>query len=238
MNTLTKTIAALGDSIMKGVLYNPEARSLRERYVVSDSPIPLRCSRYLGVEVLNFGRFGSTVVQGAEQVQRHIQDISNSKYTLLEFGGNDSDYDWGAIARTPDKRHYPRTPLEIYKDTYSYIIKQVREAGSEPVLLSLPPLDADRYFRFFTATMSPEETGNILKWLGGNTSTISMGHELFNLETMKLAHAEGVNIIDITGIFLAEHEMGRLFCDDGIHPNEQGQALIADTIVRHFSAAA
>lgn len=236
MQTESNKITILGDSIMKGVFYNPCSSSLRDRYILSSDPIPTRCSRSLGIECVNLGRFGSTIVQGVEQLNRNSVTISNSKYTLLEFGGNDSDYDWQAIAHLPQQQHSPHTPLQIYKDTYRYAIRKIREAGSEPVILTLPPLDAERYFQFFTMNMTLEEKGNILKWLGGSISTISMGHELFNIETIKLAYSEGVSVIDITSAFLSIRNMSVFFCQDGIHPNESGQALIAEKIIEAFSA--
>ena len=93
-------------------------------------------------------------------------------------------------------------------------------------------MDAERYFRFFTTGMSDEQKGNILRWLSGSTNTIMSGHELYNVATWKVAQRTGTQWIDITSDLLLGHQYRRYLCDDGIHPNELGQARIADMILQ------
>lgn len=66
----------------------------------------------------------------------------------IEVGGNDSDFDWERIADQPDFDHQPKTPLHSYIETLQGIVASVRGLDVKPVLINLPPIDADRYFEF------------------------------------------------------------------------------------------
>lgn len=223
-------LAALGDSIIRGVIL--KAEGLRERYTLSDKNIVDRCGEGLDSEVVNLGKMGCTIEAGERILDKSMSRLEGAKYVLLEYGGNDSDYDWRAIAQSPKEAHLPRTPLHTYESAYERVIHKVRQAGCTPLVLSLPPMDAERYFQFFTTGMSDEQKRNILGWLSGSTNTIMSGHELYNVATWKVAQRTGAQWIDITSDLLIGHQYRRYLCDDGIHPNEQGQARIADMILQ------
>ena len=222
-------LAALGDSIIRGVVLKTEG--VRERYILSNKNIVDRCAERLNNEVVNLGKMGCTIEAGERILDRSLARLQGAKYALLEYGGNDSDYDWQAIAQSPDSLHVPRTPMEVFVSTYERVVKKVREAGCVPIILSLPPMDAERYFRFFTTGMNDEQKANILGWLNGSTNTIMSGHELYNVATWKVAQRTEAQWVDITSDLLVGHRYRNYLCDDGIHPNEQGQARIAELIV-------
>lgn len=183
-------------------------------------------------DVINLGKMGCTIEAGERILDKSIGHLEGAKYVLLEYGGNDSDYDWRAIAQSPGEEHQSRTPLRDYESAYERVVEKVRQAGCVPVVLSLPPMDAERYFRFFTAGMSDVHKDNILRWLDGSTNTIMSGHELYNMATWKVAQRTGAKWIDITSELLLGHQYRRYLCDDGIHPNELGQARIAEMILQ------
>ena len=103
--------------------------------------------------------------------------------------------------------------------------------GAIPLVLSLPPMDAERYFAFFSQKWEEGFRANVMRWLGGSTNTIMSGHELYNLATMRVAQRTGVQWIDVTSELLKEHNFRAYLCDDGIHPNEQGQRKMAEVIL-------
>ena len=41
----------------------------------------------------------------------------------------------------------------------------------------------------------------------------------------------GVPVIDISSVFLEQRHLDDFYCQDGMHPNEAGHALIAETIM-------
>ena len=150
---------------------------------------------------------------------------------LLEYGGNDSDYNWQEIAEAPEKEHFPRTRLEVFEQVYERVINKIKEMGAIPLVLSLPPMDAERYFAFFSQKWEDGFRANVMRWLGGSTNTIMSGHELYNLATMRIAQRTGAQWIDVTSELLKEHNFRAYLCDDGIHPNEQGQRKMAEVIL-------
>ncbi len=231
-------LAGFGDSIMKGVMLRNAAKEGRPEYELSKRSIIDRCGEQLGMPVSNFARFGCTAPMGEKLVERYGERLSEGETVLIGYGGNDSDYDWESIADHPEDTHQPRTRMEDFVAAYHRIINRIRSAGAIPVMLSMPPMDADRYFRFFTRNLSDWHKNNILSWLGGNTAPIVSGHELYNLALYNIAQQEQVRILDITSGFLSERVYDSYLCDDGIHPNEAGQARMSSFIVSQLRPVA
>ena len=226
-----KKAIAFGDSVLKGVIID-SARTIANnvRYMFLDSNFTSQAGSRLGVDIDNYGKFGSTISIGTGIVDRHIKQVGDYDYTFLEYGGNDSDFDWSAIAADPQAHHDPRTPLKLFSEIYTCIVEKVRKSGSKPVMLSLTPLDPEMYFSHFTRNMNSEQKDNIIKWLGGTTESITSWHEMYNLEVFKLSSRLGVPLLDITTPFLSQKDFREYYCADGIHPNARGHHLIADAI--------
>lgn len=223
-------LVALGDSIIKGVLVQSEGE--RSRYSLADKSIVECCAEKLGGESLNLGKMGCTIEAGERILNRYLDKMSGAQYVLLEYGGNDSDYNWQEIAEAPEKEHFPRTRLEVFEQVYERVINKIKEMGAIPLVLSLPPMDAERYFAFFSQKWEDGFRANVMRWLGGSTNTIMSGHELYNLATMRIAQRTGVQWIDVTSGLLKGHNFRAYLCDDGIHPNERGQRVIAEAVLQ------
>jgi len=223
-------LVALGDSIIKGVLVRSEGE--RSRYSLADKSIVECCAEKLGGESLNLGKMGCTIEAGERILDRYLDKMSGAQYVLLEYGGNDSDYNWQEIAESPEKEHFPRTRLEVFEEVYERVICKIKEMGAIPLVLSLPPMDAERYFAFFSQKWEDGFRANVMRWLGGSTNTIMSGHELYNLATMRIAQRTGAQWIDVTSGLLKEHNFRAYLCDDGIHPNERGQRMIAEAVLQ------
>lgn len=223
-------LVALGDSIIKGVLVQSEGE--RSRYSLAEKSIVECCAERLGGESLNLGKMGCTIEAGERILNRCLDKMSGAQYVLLEYGGNDSDYNWQEIAEAPDKEHFPRTRLEVFEQVYERVINKIKEMGAIPLVLSLPPMDAERYFAFFSQKWEEGFRANVMRWLGGSTNTIMSGHELYNLATMRVAQRTGAQWIDVTSELLKDHNFRAYLCDDGIHPNERGQRMIAEAVLQ------
>ena len=223
-------LVALGDSIIKGVLVRSEGE--RSRYSLADKSIVECCAEKLGGESLNLGKMGCTIEAGERILDRYLDKMSGAQYVLLEYGGNDSDYNWQEIAESPEKEHFPRTRLEVFEEVYERVICKIKEMGAIPLVLSLPPMDAERYFAFFSQKWEDGFRANVMRWLGGSTNTIMSGHELYNLATMRIAQRAGAQWIDVTSGLLKGHNFRAYLCDDGIHPNERGQRMIAEAVLQ------
>ena len=220
------TITAFGDSVLKGVVYEDE------HYRVSDASFQKICEESLGVVIENKAKFGVTVSKGEAIFQRNLDAIKESSgdYVILEFGGNDCDFNWKEVAEDPDKGHLPMSTISDFIRTYTTIINEIKELGKIPVLLSLPPIDSSRYFKHISKGINGD---NIMKWMRYDRQYITNWHERYNIEIFKLAIANAVPIIDITSVFLERKNYSDYLCADGIHPNEKGHKLIAKAIREH-----
>jgi acyl-CoA thioesterase-1 len=226
---MSDSICIFGDSIMKGVIFD----SIRGRYIyLKNSFLNILGRRNSSVRVDNFAKFGCTITAGKKIIEKHSDKLPGYRFTALEFGGNDCDFDWKSVPECPDGIHLPKTPLDEFESLYSKIIDDVSNSGSKPVLFSLPPLSAERYFAWISKGLN---AGNILRWLG-DVGHIYRWHEMYNNTVVKIAEAKNVLLIDIREAFLKARDYLSLLCEDGIHPNEAGHALISDVVMNALPA--
>ncbi len=224
-------IIALGDSIIKGVVLNIESNG-KLHYALSDRNIVDQVANKTNHEAINLGKMGCTIEAGEKILDRHLGDIENAQYALLCYGGNDSDYNWRAIAQSPRGEHQPKTPISVFEKTYARIIDKVRQAGLTPIVMSMPAMDAERYYQFFTSVFSDEEKRNVSRWLKNGTDAIWAGHELYNDAIKRVATATDAMLVDVSKAF---SQPDKYLCIDGIHVNAMGQTKIAAVITKAMS---
>ena len=134
-----KKIVALGDSITKGILFANEGEK-KFNYTLCDNPFIRQVANQLDAEEINLGKMGCTIVVGEQILDRNMAKIVGAEYAVVCFGGNDSDYNWKAIADDPKQEHLPKTSLNLFEKNYTRIINKVREKGHNPIIISLPPI--------------------------------------------------------------------------------------------------
>ena len=223
---MNQNLCILGDSIAKGVVL--DAR--RNRYTIAKENLGAQITRMFGHCVTNLSKFGCTVTDGLARFERQKDALQDCKTVLMNFGGNDSDFLWQEISAAPDALHKPKTPIDVFAQTYLKLIERVRKSGFTPVLLNLPPVDHVRYFAWISRELNAD---NILKWLGGTSEFIYRWHEQYNVAVHKLAQTANVKLIDIRSAFLECRDYGEYFSDDGIHPNEKGYFMISEIVLSH-----
>lgn len=220
-----KKLIIYGDSILRGITYSDEM----QRHKLCSGHKMESLSK-LGYEVINRSRMGATVVRGLQILESTIEECDADSVVLLEYGGNDCDYDWEPIATDPDATHLPHTPADRFIDLYADAIKRLREKGARVVLATLVPPDADRYMKWITKDRSYD---NILRWLG-DTSMLYRFHEYYNRLVEDLSRQFACPLIDLRSQFLLSHSYKHLISNDGMHPTEQGHDLIESTIYRYL----
>lgn len=216
-----------GDSISKGVVFNEEKGKytmLKENYVSI-------IGQKINGSITNLSKFGATITKGVEKLKGcFFQDKAD--IVLLEYGGNDCDFKWDEIAADPDSEHLPNTDFNSFENTMKDTISLIKEGGAVPVLMTLPPLNADSYFKWVSKN-DPQNASNILKWLGSVTK-IYWWQERYNSLIIKIAEETTTKWIDIRGAFLQYADFSKFLCIDGIHPNEEGHILMAQKILDYI----
>jgi lysophospholipase L1-like esterase len=216
-----------GDSIMRGILYDDSSGDYvpMSRNKVLEN---LSCSQ---IHIYNSSCFGYTSIKGLHLLQRAISRGMVTDGVLLEFGGNDCDYRWREIAADPDKEHHPRTSLEDFESTLRMMISLLERERIMPVLMTLPPIDPDRYVEYLCRLGLDRSA--ICYWLVNNDRMYHV-QEAYSDRIKKIALDTGTRLIDIRNGFLKVHDYGALLCKDGIHPNEEGHLLIWNTLHEHL----
>jgi lysophospholipase L1-like esterase len=222
-NTEIRSIMVLGDSISKGVVYSDE----KKRYVFYKEGFINGVSSLLKVPVHNLSKFGSTVKSGMSLLAEKFSALEPD-IVLIEYGGNDCDFDWDDVAKRPEADHQPRATLEAYEKSLIKTVSYVKEMGKTPVLMNLPPLNDAAYFDWFTQG-SAEKGERILKWLR-DKNRIYWWQEQYSCSTEDTARRTDTRLINIRSAFLRAEDYRRFLCKDGIHPNEKGQLLIKEVL--------
>lgn len=217
-----------GDSISRGVIFD----EVKNKYVVlADNYVSLLQNKLNGV-VCNTARFGNTLIKGIGKLKNDIVKDSPD-IVLIEYGGNDCDYNWDEIADHPEAVHEPKTDFKQFEKQLTETVEFLKLNKIIPVLMTLPPLNADRYLKWVSKN-NPLAEVNILKWLGSVTR-IYWWQERYSSTIIKVAQETKTRWIDIRGAFLQYPDFNEFLCLDGIHPNQEGHRIIADKIIDFIS---
>lgn len=218
-----------GDSISKGIVYDEE----RKKYVTLDQSFANIIKQKLKGVLYNAGKFGSTIIRGEKKLEHELIK-SSPDIALIEFGGNDCDFKWEEICENPNAHHEPNTDLGVFEATLISIIDTFKKIDIVPVLMTLPPLDPERYFKWITKN-NPINASTILSFLG-SVNELYLWHEKYNLAIMDVVEKTKTICIDVRSAFLKEENYSEFICIDGIHPNEKGHQLIASTIIEYVNS--
>ncbi|MCL2408662.1 MAG: SGNH/GDSL hydrolase family protein [Oscillospiraceae bacterium] len=255
--SIKKRVEIFGDSILKGIQINPK----NMRYHVDNNiDIELIEKRHL-LSIINFSKFGCTVTKGLALLEKRLKGNKPScDAILMDFGGNDCDFNWKEISECPDDEHLPHTPLNVFVDTYHKIIALLSENGIRPIMTTLPPLDANKFFNWYCNGLNKP---NVLKWLGNidlivrwqgscskavekitgganapeNIDVIYRWQESYSKAIEKIAAGTNTLLVDLRGAFLRHSSPEHLLCEDGTHPNTEGQKIITQTFLEFIENA-
>lgn len=219
---MINSVCIFGDSVAKGVVFD----AVKNKYRLLRESFANIVERQQNISILNFARFGCTISMGSEILKRHESELNRFDYTILEFGGNDCDYNWAAISEDPFREHICNTPIPLFREKYMELIERVRKNGGRPLLLNLPPIDPKRYFKWASRGLDKK---NILTFLG-EVDAIFKWQEMYSAVVEELAAKEKIPMIDIRSGFMSKKNFSNYLCADGIHPNEKGHLLISRAI--------
>ena len=212
-------VCIYGDSLMKGTV---PAGGARYRFTIGEY-LDRLLARF-PLHVVNRAKFGAPVTKGAALLQQDLSREIKGRYTLLEYGGNDCNFDWAAVSAEPDGEHQPKTPLDVFLSTLESMVDTLLKVGSQPVLMTLPPIDAEKYLNCICEDERCVKE-RILHWLG-DTSMIYRYHEMYSGAIEKLAMRRNLPLVDVRTRFLDKHNYRELISEDGIHPSEKGYSIL------------
>lgn len=217
MKRLTE-ILVLGDSILKGIQVDTETG----KYITRNEIGVPALERDFGLTVRNESHFGATVEKGQRLLTRLLSREEPGDAVVMDFGGNDCDYQWAQIAADPAGEHLPAVPLAEFVERYRLMVRQVRQRGLVPILTTLPPLEPQRFFDWWCRGLDGQA---VRRWMG-SICNIYAHQEQYSRAVERLAREESTELVDVRGAFLDHGHLDTLLCPDGTHPNSAGQALI------------
>lgn len=226
-----KKVALFGDSILKGVVLDDN-----NRYCFSKALDWERVENAFGVSIINKSRFGCEITKGQRIVNDFLLAGSDVDVAVLEYGGNDSDFTWGDVAASPFAVHRSRTGLVDFQQKLRTVVWQLQSKGIRVIMMSLPPLDAERYLDWISRG-DEQRKDSIMSFLG-DVSRIYRYQEIYSNAVTKIALENGCEFVDVRQEFLQSDSFRDLMCADGIHPNEKGQKVIIDAFLARYGDTA
>lgn len=226
-----KKVALFGDSILKGVVLDDN-----NRYCFSKALDWEHVENAFGVSIINKSRFGCEITKGQRIVNDFLLAGGGVDAAVLEYGGNDSDFAWGDVAASPFAVHRSRTGLVDFQQKLRTVVWQLQSKGIRVIMMSLPPLDAERYLDWISRG-DEQRKDSIMSFLG-DVSRIYRYQEIYSNAVTKIALENGCEFVDVRQEFLQSDSFRDLMCADGIHPNEKGQKVIIDAFLARYGDTA
>lgn len=224
-------ITVFGDSIAKGIVFRDN------RYQVAQDNVIALLERHYNVSIENTAQFGQTLrrINDRQLVQRYLRRIDETENNLAVFciGGNDCSFDWNSVQHTPSEAHTSATTPAEFFELLKENVSLLQSRGVHVMILNLPPLDSEEYFRKYIAEKYDPE--RVMSFLKEDVANIYRHQEFFSLMLTKFALTNGCSLADIRSRFLWKNDMRELLCEDGIHLNERGQRVMAEAIVDEVS---
>lgn len=205
------TLVAFGDSTTapRGSLA-VYATHLQEQLVARDRPL----------NVINAGVGGNTTAMARTRFEKEVL-ARQPDLVVIQFGINDAAVDvWKKPPATA-----PRVPLAAFENNLREFCTTLKGRGAHVVLMTPNPL-----------RWTPK-----LKELYGQPPYRVDEADGFNVllrdyagVVRKLAREESVELVDVFEAFMAKPSPDELLLD-GMHPNERGQALVAELLVERLT---
>ena len=227
---MEKNIVLFGDSIAKGLkIQNGRPVKLNKNAVEI-------IEKSLNITINNQSCFGQTVSRLCRKklIDEYVNNINKDQENIVVFnlGGNDADFDWKKVAENPQAMHEANTSLDNFRNCYINIIKTLQENNVKVYLCTLPPVNSHYFYENYIKNLVGND--KVLEYFAGDLSLISRHQELYSQAIMEIAFEYNVPLIDLRKEFLKQKNLVHLYSEDGIHPNEEAQELIAKTIIEFF----
>ena len=224
-------ITVFGDSIPKGIIFKDNKLSK-----IADNAVKI-VAEYYNIKIENCSVYGQTMTRiNAKGIFDDYLKNLNKKIkniAVISIGGNDSDYNWQEVEKSPKFNHLPKTPPKEFIDLLDKSILKLKKHKVKVILTNIPPIDSKRYFNNVISKIANPD--KVLQFLDNDIENIYRHQEFYNLLITKCAQKNKCRLIDIRQSFLWDKGYLNKICDDGIHPNQQGYNLIAQSIIKQIN---
>lgn len=225
-----KKVLIFGDSILRPIVMDDKGK-----YIISKGVDWESLERAFDIKITNYSKMGCTTEKGLKTVSQALEKIEENEeiVAIIEYGGNDSDYNWQMVSEIRSKSHKPFVEIEQFERNLIKIIEKLKGKGAEVFIMNLPPIDSKKYYNKFSEKLPNKD--NLMYFLG-DRNVIYRRQEAYSSIIEKIAVKENVQLINVRKAFLLSEDFPNLMCDDGIHPNEMGEKLIVDVFINSFLA--
>lgn len=231
MKKVVQKIGIWGDSLLKGVVFDEVTGKYR---ATKECAVNLFSRVFKSVDIKNNSRFGCTAPKAEANLEKSLEKGFYADAVLLEFGGNDCDFNWAEVSANPEIEHLPNTPRPQFINSMKKMVDELIKHNIKPILSNLPPINSDMYFDWI-CQMERVDGDNVLYWLKDKT-VIYRQQESYSRAIENLATEYNLPLVDIREPFLEIRDYKSYLCVDGIHLNEKGQAIMCDTF-KNFAAS-
>ncbi len=220
------TIGIWGDSILKGIIFD---ENLKKYIPLKYCAVQILKDHFTDIEIKNHARFGNVITKGEAMIRKSIETGTVPDLAIIEFGGNDCDFNWSEVSADFQSEHFPNTTVELYREKMTNIVSMLKHNGSFPVIMNLPPISSDRYFDWFCQDKHTDAQ-RVLTWLR-EKNVIYRTQERYSHIADITAKDLNIPLMDIRNVFLGIRDYSEYLCIDGIHLNEKGQAMLGNTMI-------
>lgn len=202
-------VKIFGDSILEGVYFDGRYHKTKDKIKVDN------------YEIDNYSRMGNTIEDGIKNIKKHLDECDENTVAILEYGGNDCNYQWDEVSATPEENHLCAVEPTDYKEKLMYAINLLKEKGTKVIIASPIPIATNKFMDFISNGLS---YNNILKWLGDKNQLFKW-QEYYAKMNEKIALMTDSLMMPLRYMFLQDG-YENLLCVDGIHPTVEGHEKI------------
>lgn len=227
---MEKTYTIFGDSIAKGIVLQDDKILLAHKNTIQ------YIEEYYNVKINNQSKYGLSLKRLLEKnvIENYISNLDNSKQNFVFFclGGNDADFDWKAVGDTPDLEHTMRTPLKEFSRLLNETINKLQSHNVKVILSTIMPIHSQLYFDNVISKIANSE--NVKEFLQNDLTNIHRVQECYNNEIVKTALKNNCLLLDVRTPMMMTKDYIKYFCEDGIHPNENGYKYLSQLYIKEI----
>lgn len=173
----------------------------------------------------------ATVRRTTTQTLTIIDSLLNSFkpcVTVIILGGNDADIDWRRFAVSKGKIVIHSILVEQYTSNLKQLIRKIRNADSVAVLTDTPGQNVDMRGLYLSQILK-RNISMLIDNSGGQQTSDDI-HNHYDKAIRSVAEKTKTDLA-LYGEVLASYPPQKVFGPDGVHPNEMGHRLIAQTLL-------